>query len=893
MKKKSIRLLSVLLAAVLVGSLLTIGAGAVPAPHLEIGGTPLTNIHEDQSGEHWEWYGDNFELVLEKEFNQTITGNVTPWIYAEGISLAELAPMTDLPAGYMYERLCPITWKTDEHIALKPPVDGAYDKLMAGYSLGCEVEIDDGYELNLSDCRILVDGEPPKSEYYVYYESDKQIIYVDAPAEAHELTVYLNTVVRTEIEDETEVEKTTVTFPYTETVSAGDMPVYQENGGQVFSGRAYEFESDKDQVLYADVITAVHDTDSDVTVDFYEQLEDGSYRSVFFIDQDNSGYYGERFYMPLEKDKTYLLILRFEPVFDQNWNVELTALEKDLFDHPELDLTMNPTPGKNDLWAWNAETKVLTLKDGFKWYGGAGRDGYAVILPEDATVNVEGKAEIYSAGNGIYMESGKIHLNEGAELALDTIGTAILDTDIRVCCFAMSAGPETEKPEKPKIIIEGTDSEKCTLSIPKSESGVALETADLEMKNIRLQTADISYNAVEVDGDLTAENCILDVDSYSDGLKAASGALRLDHCQLQICCGEEAAYVRRGASLQFHDCKGTVRSDSNCGLKSSGGAMVLDECDLEIDTEEQCLKQRDDGEIIIKNSELNLHSPYYECIYSEDGDVTIEDSKVVGLASDDQGISAEEGNLTVKNSVLSLASYSAVLLADEIKITGSQLDLWRINELNYPPLEACTVSIEGDLIHWDSALKEAYRGPLNKELFEEREQLLEDRMIVGLSTVSPLPNLDDNRIEGVKPDYIQGDLVKFKAVCGEEIELPISGCLRYVPADWELEQLNGILETPEGEADTAELPLNENTLKVRFWLEKYNRITGWKPETEEREDLPLLDEKAVAFMLKEKPAEKPVEKPDEIPDTGRGSSAALALALISLAGAVSVLHRKK
>jgi len=66
-----------------------------------------------------------------------------------------------------------------------------------------------------------------------------------------------------------------------------------------------------------------------------------------------------------------------------------------------LDFTASPapTPSENDKWAWDADKKELTLKDGFNMQvGTVNSDEGAILLPDGATVIIDG--EIYAASSG-------------------------------------------------------------------------------------------------------------------------------------------------------------------------------------------------------------------------------------------------------------------------------------------------------------------------------------------------------------------------------------------------------------------------------------------------------------------------------------------------------------
>lgn len=111
-----------------------------------------------------------------------------------------------------------------------------------------------------------------------------------------------------------------------------------------------------------------------------------------------------------------------------------------------LDFTADPAPvpGADALWSWDEESKTLTLKDGFALYNDDPDLGDLILLPDDATVVVEGSATVYNAGYRSIASEGSLTIRgAGAETAnLEIVGgdcAIYADDDVIVTGSTVSA----------------------------------------------------------------------------------------------------------------------------------------------------------------------------------------------------------------------------------------------------------------------------------------------------------------------------------------------------------------------------------------------------------------------------------------------------------------------
>ena len=134
-----------------------------------------------------------------------------------------------------------------------------------------------------------------------------------------------------------------------------------------------------------------------------------------------------------------------------------------------LDFTGDtiPVPEEGALWSWNEDTLTLTLKDGFFIVS----EEEGIILPDGATVIVEGKADIRSGYYGIY-----------------AVGS---------------------------LVIKGTDN--SLLTIYSSDDGGIYGGGDLLTEDCEIIITSY-YSGIRTDGIITIRNCVFDITSGNNGL---------------------------------------------------------------------------------------------------------------------------------------------------------------------------------------------------------------------------------------------------------------------------------------------------------------------------------------------------------------------------------------
>lgn len=121
------------------------------------------------------------------------------------------------------------------------------------------------------------------------------------------------------------------------------------------------------------------------------------------------------FYIP--ESGTYYLSLEVYPDDVGVCHGKVDSSVIDNFVSGCLDFTEDtlPVPEEGDLWNWDEATNTLTLKDGFKLVSSS-NDG--IIVPDNSTIIVEGKADVWSMSNGIYAEGNLTITGNGIDNSL-------------------------------------------------------------------------------------------------------------------------------------------------------------------------------------------------------------------------------------------------------------------------------------------------------------------------------------------------------------------------------------------------------------------------------------------------------------------------------------------
>ena len=177
----------------------------------------------------------------------------------------------------------------------------------------------------------------------------------------------------------------------------------------------YYYDDDLECIVYAKtyrlnvdvaqgIVAACYDasTEGDTVIKIYGTNSDGTYSCLNSVDDSEFVGLGEFYVNAFYEPGTYYVVMGQKAYGDQgHLKFELKFLSDYAMGMNFTDEDNLPAHSDDDLWTWDNENHILTLKDGFEYYCASEYD--AIVLPENSTVQVEGNAYIASsAGCGIY-----------------------------------------------------------------------------------------------------------------------------------------------------------------------------------------------------------------------------------------------------------------------------------------------------------------------------------------------------------------------------------------------------------------------------------------------------------------------------------------------------------
>ena len=233
----------------------------------------------------------------------------------------------------------------------------------------------------------------------------------------------------------------------------------------------------------------------DTRIAVYRPQDDGGFTQVEFYDKDNKNGTGERAFFVVPETGTYYLAFEgYEDYGTGLCNLEVSVIDNETVTTERLDFTTDPVPvpGEDDLWTWDADTKTLTLKDGFQITAAVDE---LIVLPDGATVLVEGTAKIYNYGRNSILGIGSV---------------TIRGVDPETSCLTISydADDAIELDNGGSLTIEDVSMDIT------ADSDCLITEEDIIVKNARLKLH-AGDEGLDPSGDAILENS--EVEIYCDG----------------------------------------------------------------------------------------------------------------------------------------------------------------------------------------------------------------------------------------------------------------------------------------------------------------------------------------------------------------------------------------
>lgn len=277
--------------------------------------------------------------------------------------------------------------------------------------------------------------------------------------------------------------------------------------------------------------------DADTVLRVYRKNGE-AFDEVFSRDADNYYHNGERGIFVVDKtDEYYILFRGFDSSYVGICNAEVKLMAKNAVSTPlDFDTENPPVPAEGDLWNWDAESRTLTLKDGF-YHASAANDSANITLPADSTLIVEGKATLYGFGE-------------------DQNG---------ITC-------------KGTLTVKGSGANRSVLNIHADNEGIYADGA-LTVENIAANVEAGSDGFINY-GEMVIRNAKLDFDTGNEGLDVnRRSSLLIENSTVKIVSSDEAIEVSKNVIIK--NCNLNLCSTSEEGIDAgenieiTGGKLVI------------------------------------------------------------------------------------------------------------------------------------------------------------------------------------------------------------------------------------------------------------------------------------------------------------------------------
>ena len=415
---------------------------------------------------------------------------------------------------------------------------------------------------------------------------------------------------------------------------------------------------------------------------YYQNPVDLSFTNVFSNDNDLLNKKGENAYFSAINTGTYYIVLRGRCALDTGLcHVEISIKTGK---RGTLDFTQEtvPVPGEGDLWSWDADTKTLTLKDGFEIIG---IDDDAITLPDGATVYAEGKAEILSVSHSCIYAIGSVCIK----------GNGTQNSFIE--CFAADGDYEGI------YVNGGICIENCSLQIAAGDDGIYAKKG------------------------ISVENCDLQINANSEGLYACSGEIKITDSVVNIISERESIfcdnddYLYPSSAPSEDPIVPSPSPSEDLVIQSQPDAVTISDVNAPIYGDESS-----DGDaavaykIIIKNSTLVLVSGD-EAIQNYYGDVEITDCIIdIDTTSDEEGIHSVDSNIIINGARLIIKAKENALEANTVKLSDVVFDLHTFGSYDLIDIDDATgFSLPGTFRLYSKSGDMLYEGEWKDELLDE------------------------------------------------------------------------------------------------------------------------------------------------------------------------------
>lgn len=367
----------------------------------------------------------------------------------------------------------------------------------------------------------------------------------------------------------------TLTAPtYSETINLGqDAAVEADSSVNSYSyyGKAYKVALTDTQAL--SVTFAGISPGLDTIVAVYAKSGD-TFSLVSVYDNDNWNDMGEKCLFAPDEEGVYYVVARGYEMGSGEAGLTMSVQEVS----SGLDFTSDPVPvpGQDDLWSWDAATKTLLLKDGFRILT---YNQPAIKLPDGAALVIE-------AGAAVEISSGSSSENYS-------------DSNNAIRCVG-------------SLAVEMQDG--SVLNVQSSDDGIYTESdleiagqADASVRPVIKGLAGYDGDPLNAEyGDIILTDCDFDLTAGSDGLYAGEN-LTVTGCSLRIRSSDQGvdadnAYDDNGSAV-FTDCTLDIESVTDQAIEADNLSLINCQSDLRA-PEDDCIECNGEGNFICTGGTL-------------------------------------------------------------------------------------------------------------------------------------------------------------------------------------------------------------------------------------------------------------------------------------------------
>lgn len=382
-------------------------------------------------------------------------------------------------------------------------------------------------------------------------------------------------------------------FPYSDTFRPLEQELYifedydNENPADdvLVLGKLYKLDVENDDEI---TFSLTGPNEADTRMKYFVFDENGASVSEGYVDNDTVNEFGEKTVYTSDHNGTIYI---FATCYEEDLSKELTfTLEKETFEEvgSALDFVNNPSSASGEKWAYDANTKTLTLSDGFN----VTLRETAITLPENSTINVKGNVNVYSKSSAIkYVGGLTVNVDDNSTFTVESSSACALET--KTSKAALNLNGKNNKTSK--LVVSGFDTilnygdiniNKLSVDVKAEEDGIKAYEGAITIKDSSIYAVSVS-DSIIIDGNIAT----------------GSHDITITNSMLSLVSSDEVIQNYLGSvTIKDSDC--LLLTDDEEGIDAEEGIISIEGGRIIADTQEDVFEAK--GDIIIKDVTLNI-----------------------------------------------------------------------------------------------------------------------------------------------------------------------------------------------------------------------------------------------------------------------------------------------